>query len=179
MHQAVQQRESKEGANVGRCGKKKATVRGEIIRSVHEYSYTALLGKGKGEKQSRLVVNEGMAPRSETHNRFLLHLQTGGANLTEIFSEQTNMESLFYSAHGLCIPELGGKRPFLCPTVLQLISHLILTRLSIPQFYNIPLRNATLTPVLCVLIQASSCALCLLLNAVFEMDITCTDIQKH
>lgn len=62
-------------------------MRGEIIRSVHEYSYTALLGKGKAEEQSRLVVNEGMAPRSGTGNRSLLHLLIGGANLTEIFSE--------------------------------------------------------------------------------------------
>lgn len=62
-------------------------MRGEIIRSVHEYSYTALLGKGKEEEISRLVVNEGMAPRSGTGNRSLLHLQIGGANITEIFSE--------------------------------------------------------------------------------------------
>lgn len=62
-------------------------MRGEIIRSVHEYSYTALLGKGKEEEISRLVVNEVMAPRSGTGNRSLLHLQIGGANITEIFSE--------------------------------------------------------------------------------------------
>lgn len=60
-------------------------MRGEIIRN--EYSYTALLGKGKGEEQSRLVVNEGMAPRSGTGTRSLFHPQIGGANLTEIFSE--------------------------------------------------------------------------------------------
>lgn len=62
-------------------------MRGEIIRSVHEYSYTALLGEGKGEEQSRLVVNEGMAPRSGTANRSLHHHQIGSANLTEVFSE--------------------------------------------------------------------------------------------
>ena len=62
-------------------------MRGEIIKSVHEYSYTARLGKKKGEEQSRLVVNEGMAPRSGTGNRSLFHLRIRGANLTEIFRE--------------------------------------------------------------------------------------------
>lgn len=49
-------------------------MRGEIIKSIHEYSNTARLGKKKREEQRQLVVNEGMAPRSGTGNRSLFHL---------------------------------------------------------------------------------------------------------
>lgn len=48
-------------------------MRGEIIKCIHEYSDAARLVEKQGEEQNRLVVNEGMAPRSEAGNRSLFH----------------------------------------------------------------------------------------------------------
>lgn len=55
-----------------------------MFMNTHIYSQA---WKEKGDEQSRLVVNEGMAARSGTGNRSLFHLQIGGVDLIEIFSE--------------------------------------------------------------------------------------------
>lgn len=116
-------------------------MKGEIIKSVHEYSYPVRLGKTKGEEQSRLVVNEGMAPRSGTGNRSLFHLCIRGTNLIEIFMNKKHGK--FFFCPWSLYHRVGGREAISISLPHSFIINIIVNskRLSIPHFHNIQFRK--------------------------------------